>query len=142
MPASAAQQRPRVHILTGTVCNNNCIFCMEEDRDGRKVTNAATTDDSVRWILGRHSDYEEVCFTSGEPTTRNDLPDFVGWAKGLGYRRISVMTNGRRVGHLPYAAALAKAGIGLEFMDTPAAAQTYNLLTSEGRRLACGLIAI
>ncbi len=38
--------------------------------------------------------------------------------------------------------ALAKAGVGLEFMDTPAAARLYNVLTSEGRRLACGLIAV
>jgi uncharacterized protein len=38
--------------------------------------------------------------------------------------------------------ALARAGIGLEFMDTPAAARLYNVLTSEGRRLACGLIAV
>ena len=38
--------------------------------------------------------------------------------------------------------ALARAGVGLEFMDTPAAARLYNVLTSEGRRLACGLIAV
>ncbi len=38
--------------------------------------------------------------------------------------------------------ALAKAGIGLEFMDTPTAARMYNVLTAEGRRLACALIAI
>lgn len=38
--------------------------------------------------------------------------------------------------------ALLRAGLGLEFMDTPAAAQLYNVLTSEGRRLAAGLIAI
>ena len=38
--------------------------------------------------------------------------------------------------------ALADAGIGLEFMDTPTAARTYNLLTAEGRRLAAALIAI
>ncbi len=38
--------------------------------------------------------------------------------------------------------ALARAGIGLEFMDTPAAARLYNVLTSEGRRLAAALIAI
>jgi uncharacterized protein len=38
--------------------------------------------------------------------------------------------------------ALAKAGIGLEFMDTPAAARLYNVLTSEGRRLAAALIAV
>ncbi len=38
--------------------------------------------------------------------------------------------------------ALQAAGVGLEFMDTPAAARLYNVLTSEGRRLACALIAV
>jgi uncharacterized protein len=38
--------------------------------------------------------------------------------------------------------ALQAAGIGLEVMDTPAAARTYNVLAAEGRRLACALIAI
>jgi uncharacterized protein len=37
---------------------------------------------------------------------------------------------------------LRAAGIGLEFMDTPSAARLYNLLTSEGRRLAAALIAV
>jgi cyclic pyranopterin phosphate synthase len=37
--------------------------------------------------------------------------DFVAWSRELGYGRISVMTNGRRLGHLPYAAALVKAGM-------------------------------
>lgn len=37
---------------------------------------------------------------------------------------------------------LRAAGIGLEFMDTPAAARLYNLLTSEGRKLAAALIAV
>jgi uncharacterized protein len=35
-----------------------------------------------------------------------------------------------------------RAGIGLEFMDTAAAARLYNVLTAEGRRLACALIAV
>lgn len=34
------------------------------------------------------------------------------------------------------------AGMGLEFMDTAAAARLYNVLTSEGRRLAAALIAV
>lgn len=37
---------------------------------------------------------------------------------------------------------LQRAGIGLEFMDTPAAARLYNVLTSEGRRVAAALIAV
>jgi cyclic pyranopterin phosphate synthase len=106
-----ARQEERVHISIGAVCNNNCIFCMEEDRDGRYVNNSAMTPDRVRWILESHRGAEEVCFTSGEPTTRSELPEFVAWAKALGYRRISIMTNGRRLSHLPYAVALAKAGM-------------------------------
>ena len=38
--------------------------------------------------------------------------------------------------------ALLTAGMGLEFMDTPSAAKLYNVLTSEGRRLALALIAV
>jgi cyclic pyranopterin phosphate synthase len=105
------RQQERLHISIGAVCNNNCVFCMEEDRDGRYVNNSAMTAERVRWMLDGHRGAEEVCFTSGEPTTRPELADFVTWAKSLGYRRISVMTNGRRLSHLAYAAALAKAGM-------------------------------
>jgi len=38
--------------------------------------------------------------------------------------------------------ALKAAGVGLEFMSTEAAARTYNVLASEGRRLAAALIAV
>ncbi len=106
-----ARQAERVHISIGAVCNNNCIFCMEEDRDGRYVNNSAMTPERVRWILEENRGAEEVCFTSGEPTTRPELPSFVAQARALGYRRISIMTNGRRLSQLPYAAGLAKAGM-------------------------------
>jgi len=38
--------------------------------------------------------------------------------------------------------SIRAAGMGLEFMDTPSAARLYNVLTSEGRRLAAALIAV
>jgi MoaA/NifB/PqqE/SkfB family radical SAM enzyme len=104
-------QGERLHVSIGAVCNNNCVFCMEEDRDARYENNSAMTRERVRWMLEQHRGAEEVCFTSGEPTTRPELPDFVAWAKALGYPRISTMTNGRRLSHLPYAASLAKAGM-------------------------------
>lgn len=37
---------------------------------------------------------------------------------------------------------LRAAGIGLEVMDTAAAARVYNVLASEGRRVAAALIAV
>jgi len=38
--------------------------------------------------------------------------------------------------------ALKAVGIGLEFMATEAAARTYNVVASEGRRVAAALIAV
>ncbi len=38
--------------------------------------------------------------------------------------------------------ALKAAGVGLEFMATEAAARTYNVVASEGRRVAAALIAV
>jgi uncharacterized protein len=37
-------------------------------------------------------------------------------------------------------APLARAGIGVEIMDTPAACRTYNILMAEGRKVAAALI--
>ena len=37
---------------------------------------------------------------------------------------------------------LKAAGIGLEFMSTEAASRTYNVVASEGRRVAAALIAV
>jgi cyclic pyranopterin phosphate synthase len=101
----------RLHVSIGAVCNNNCVFCMEDDREGRYQNNSAMTPPRVRWMLEKHRGAEEVCFTSGEPTTRPELPEFARWARELGYRRVSVMTNGRRLSHFPYAATLAKHGM-------------------------------
>jgi MoaA/NifB/PqqE/SkfB family radical SAM enzyme len=106
-----AGKRERVHILTGAVCNNNCIFCMEEDRDGRYVTNSATTDATVRWILQNAGDCEEVCFTSGEPTTNKRLPSWVKMARDHGVPTVSVMTNGRALSYARYAKMLVAAGM-------------------------------
>jgi MoaA/NifB/PqqE/SkfB family radical SAM enzyme len=106
-----AGKRERVHVLTGAVCNNNCIFCMEEDRDGRYVTNSATTDETVRWILKNAPDCEEVCFTSGEPTTNKRLPLWVKMARQHGVPTVSVMTNGRALSYARYTKMLVAAGM-------------------------------
>jgi cyclic pyranopterin phosphate synthase len=109
--ARIAGKRERVHILTGAVCNNNCIFCMEEDRDARYVTNSATSDEVVKRILAKSRDAEEVCFTSGEPTTNPRLAQWARWAKESGASRVSVMTNGRALSYEQYAKKLVAAGM-------------------------------
>jgi cyclic pyranopterin phosphate synthase len=84
---------------------------MEEDREGRYVTNSATTDETVAWILAQHERYEEVCFTSGEPTTNKRLHHWVKLAHDAGARWVSMMTNGRALGHEAYAKRLIALGM-------------------------------
>lgn len=51
---------------------------------------------------------------------------------------------GADVAHLPDGLAedLQEVGIGVEAMATPAACRTYNILLSEGRRIALALIPV
>ncbi|MGE4326755.1 MAG: Mth938-like domain-containing protein [Pseudodonghicola sp.] len=51
---------------------------------------------------------------------------------------------GAEIGHIPDAlrAPLEEAGIGVEAMASPAACRTYNVLLSEGRRIAMALLPV
>lgn len=110
-------QGERVHIPLGQTCNNNCLFCMEGDREARRAVNAAMHPDRIRWILQEHAGAEEVCFTSGEPTLHPMLPDFVRWAAEYGFRRISLMTNGRRLSYAGYTRSLVQAGLNRVYVS-------------------------
>ena len=109
--SKAPRAEERIHINVGPVCNNNCLFCMEENRQDRHQVNSALTPRRVRAILGRGQGAREVCFTSGEPTLVPALPRYIQWASRLGYARVSVMTNGRRLAYADYCARLVDAGL-------------------------------
>ena len=51
---------------------------------------------------------------------------------------------GAEIAHVPEAfrAALDASGIGVEVMNSPAACRTYNVLLSEGRRIAVALLPV
>lgn len=51
---------------------------------------------------------------------------------------------GADIAHVPpaFRASLEDAGIGVEVMNSPAAARTYNVLLSEGRRIAAALLPL
>ena len=51
---------------------------------------------------------------------------------------------GAEIAHLPQElrAKLDEAGIGVEVMASPAAARTYNVLLSEGRRIALAMLPV
>ncbi len=57
---------------------------------------------------------------------------------------VILIGTGAEIAHLPVALrqALEAAGIGAEVMASPTAARTYNVLLSEGRRVAVALLPV
>jgi len=101
----------RLHICLGTGCNNNCIFCVEDDRESRKRRLTQIDEATARRILEAPDSRKEIMFTAGEPTLRGDLLSLVRYARGLGYRQIGIITNGRRLAYSSYAEELVRSGI-------------------------------
>jgi uncharacterized protein len=59
-----------------------------------------------------------------------------------GHVDVLLIGTGADLAHIPsdLRAALEQAGIGVEIMNSPAACRTYNVLLSEGRRIALALL--
>ncbi len=57
---------------------------------------------------------------------------------------VLLIGTGAELTHIPtdLRSALENAGIGIEIMNSPAACRTYNVLLSEGRRIALALIPV
>jgi MoaA/NifB/PqqE/SkfB family radical SAM enzyme len=101
----------RFHVLIGQSCNNNCVFCMEHDGQGRTFGESRLTPERIRQELEKHAGAPEVMFASGEPTLNPEFPRYVCWARELGYRRIGLTTNGRRLGYERYCRRLLENGL-------------------------------
>ena len=71
----------------------------------------------------------------------DDLVPLLALAGGID---VLFIGTGRTIAHLPatFRTRIEAAGIGVEAMDSPAAARTYNVLLSEGRRIAAALLPV
>jgi radical SAM superfamily enzyme YgiQ (UPF0313 family)/MoaA/NifB/PqqE/SkfB family radical SAM enzyme len=94
-------------LKTGYVCNNNCLFCVIADL--RKEGNR-TTEELKKALKESRSDCDSVNFTGGEATIRPDIIELISYAKGLGYSKIQIQTNGRMLADKIFLTKLVKAG--------------------------------
>jgi len=98
---------------------------------GREGSLLILDDEPRAWSVSRMEDLTPAAF------------DEV-FAAGLGVVEFVLLGTGAKQTLPPKAIreVLSEARIGLEFMSTEAAARTYNVLASEGRRIAAALIAV
>ncbi len=90
-------------------CNNRCVFCVQGDK---RSWIPPRSGDEIREHLERErARTDAVVFTGGEPTLHPDLLDLVAFAKSLGYQRIQLQTNGRRLAYRDYVESAVRAGV-------------------------------
>ncbi|HLG19516.1 MAG TPA: radical SAM protein [Bdellovibrionota bacterium] len=103
----------RVDINVGYSCNERCKFCyyIQTVKDRTKEKDLPTDEVKKRIAFIRRQGIETLEFTGGEPTIRNDLIDLVRYAKSLGFKSISMISNAVRLAQPDYAKACVEAGI-------------------------------
>ncbi len=75
-------------VFIGSECSNNCLHCPYPQRGNRNFTD-------IKASLEEKGDCDSVEIFGGEPTLRSDLIEIIKFAKGVGYKRIKLRTNGR-----------------------------------------------
>lgn len=96
-------------LLLGYKCNNNCKFCYAADKRDLPLMSTEEAKRQLRAAVERGSTF--VDFLGGEPTIRKDLIELVSYAKDLGFKTISITTNGRMLSNAEYAKKLYDAGL-------------------------------
>ncbi len=99
----------KLALILGYKCNNNCRFCYCADK--KNFTFLSTNKAKKELDDGRRRGCTFVDFLGGEPTLRKDLPDLLKYSKDLGYKTISITTNGRMFSYEKIAKELIYSGL-------------------------------
>lgn len=89
--------------------------------------------------------YQGAVLTGGAGTAGWGGYDDAGPLMALaGQVDVLIVGTGKEIAHIPGGLRrdLEAAGIGVEVMNSPSACRTYNVLVSEGRRIALALIPV
>lgn len=99
----------RVNINTGYSCNIKCKFCYYREQKRPKDPDT----ERIKKDLQKAKKYgiEIVELTGGEPTIRKDLFELIDFAKKLGFKRISMITNGLLLSDHRFSKKLLEAGL-------------------------------
>jgi molybdenum cofactor biosynthesis enzyme MoaA len=105
-------------------CDSNCTLCL---LDGQKGDLRLVSLEEFKVLLPLYTEkYKGVIFSGAEVTLNKQLPEFVSYAKSLGFRNIRIQTNGRRLSDLRKVRQLQLAGVNEFFVSFHAAQETIS----------------
>lgn len=74
-------------------CNQKCLFCSDWDKKDLSFINKYTYKSFKEYIYKNKDLYNEIIFTSWEPTLNKDLFKYAEYAKECWYKKLSIITN-------------------------------------------------
>lgn len=103
----------RIDLNVGYSCNLKCRFCYYARDVKAPGCRRDLTTEECKTLMRAHRRWgmEVLDFTGGEPTVRPDLFSLVRYAKDIGFRQVSVISNGVLLADRTYARELTEAGV-------------------------------
>lgn len=102
---------PVFELFLNYACTAKCPFCYNPPITPELLRRDLSFEQAAEALYkGARSGARLLNLHGGEPTLRDDLPKLLALAKKLGFSRITVVTNGVRLGDEGYARALVAAG--------------------------------
>lgn len=118
----------RKHISVTTKCNSNCIFCFSEGGVKRNRNLKEIRKDLENGI---REGCTYLVLSGGEPTIHPDFLKIVKLGKGMGYRNIKTITNGRMFSYENFLNRAVKYGVSkIAFSIHGHNAELHDALTS------------
>lgn len=107
----AIANRPKHWVRCVTACNSKCLFCLDADTP----RNVYLPEDEVKADLRRGIEElgaDKVIISGGEASLHPLFPEFIRYAKEIGYDRVQTVTNGTRLADPAYYRQCRDAGLG------------------------------
>lgn len=100
----------RIWVRIASACNNKCTFCLDSDAHNGTFPDKEFIKEQIRekwkaWYENR------VIISWGEASINPKFPEYIRYAKEIGYDRVQTVTNGNMFGKFEFCQKVADAGL-------------------------------
>jgi MoaA/NifB/PqqE/SkfB family radical SAM enzyme len=93
------------------LCNNSCVFCLDARKQSKPL--GFVPEEKVKQLIlqGKKDGAVRLVLSGGDPTVDPKLAEYIRYGKSLGYTKVQIITNGRKLSYKHYLNSLKQAGL-------------------------------
>ena len=123
----------RIEIILSWACNNNCIFCSEDElkKIAIKKNKFTRSYEELKKDIENYANkgYNHITFLGGEPTIHKDIIKIINFTKTKGFKTIFITTNGRMLSNKNFANKIISAGLNEVCISIHGTYEIHNKMT-------------